>query len=45
MQLQDVIHNDFEKEKWIKSVRCMMICFKHDFDRMGVKFNIDFYCC
>ncbi|XP_043803860.1 uncharacterized protein LOC122720878 [Apis laboriosa] len=45
MQLQDVIHNGFEKEKWIKSIRCMMICFKHDFDKMGVKFNIDFYCC
>ncbi|XP_043517574.1 uncharacterized protein LOC122532659 [Frieseomelitta varia] len=45
MQLQDVIHDSSDKEKWIKCVRCMMLCFKHDFDRMGVKFDINFYCC
>ena len=43
MQLQDV--NGLDKEKWIKSIRCMMACFKYDFDRMGIEFNIDFYCC
>ncbi|XP_033309171.1 uncharacterized protein LOC117210339 [Bombus bifarius] len=43
MQLQDV--NGLDKEKWIKSIRCMMACFKCDFDRMGVEFNIEFYCC
>ncbi|XP_026667077.1 uncharacterized protein LOC113463962 [Ceratina calcarata] len=45
MQLQDIVHDDFDKEKWVKSVKCLMICFKCDFDRMGVKFDIDFYCC
>ncbi|XP_043260083.1 uncharacterized protein LOC122401792 [Colletes gigas] len=43
MQLQEVIHDDIDKEKWIKSIKCLMVCFKHDFDRMDVKFDISFY--
>nr|XP_034183307.1 uncharacterized protein LOC117605744 isoform X2 [Osmia lignaria] len=44
MQLQDILHGDVDKEKWIRSVKCLMVCFKHDFEKMNVKFNIDFYC-
>ncbi|XP_076163426.1 uncharacterized protein LOC143144669 [Ptiloglossa arizonensis] len=43
MQLQEVIHDDVDKENWVKSIKCLMVCFKHDFDRMNVKFDIDFY--
>lgn len=45
MQLQEVVHNGMDKDKWVKSIKCLSICFKQDFDRMGVKFDIDFYCC
>ncbi|XP_029034631.2 uncharacterized protein LOC114872049 [Osmia bicornis bicornis] len=44
MQLQEILHGDVDKEKWIRSVKCLMVCFKHDFEKMNVKFNIDFYC-
>ncbi|CAL7951547.1 unnamed protein product [Xylocopa violacea] len=44
MQLQDVMHSDLDKERWMKSIRCLMACFKCDFDRIGVKFDVDFYC-
>ncbi|CAK9816364.1 hypothetical protein ANTQUA_LOCUS8892 [Anthophora quadrimaculata] len=45
IQLQNTIHNDFDKEKWTKSIDYLTICFKHDFCRMGVKFEVGFYCC
>ncbi|XP_076388685.1 uncharacterized protein LOC105661800 isoform X2 [Megachile rotundata] len=44
MQLQEVLHDDIDKEQWMKSIKCLMVCFKHDFEKMGVKFAIDFYC-
>ncbi|XP_053994523.1 uncharacterized protein LOC128884882 [Hylaeus volcanicus] len=43
MQLQEIIHDDIDKEKWMKGIKCLMVCFKHDFDIMNVKFDISFY--
>ncbi|XP_076240242.1 uncharacterized protein LOC143182844 [Calliopsis andreniformis] len=45
MQLQEVVHNGMDKEKWVKSIECLTVCFKTDFERMGVQFDINFYCC
>ncbi|XP_076754802.1 uncharacterized protein LOC143425686 [Xylocopa sonorina] len=44
MQLQDVMRSNLDRERWMKSIRCLMACFKCDFDRIGVKFDVDFYC-
>ncbi|XP_076279076.1 uncharacterized protein LOC143208490 [Lasioglossum baleicum] len=43
LQLQKVLHEDIDEMKWIKSIKCLMVCFRHDFDKMGVKFDISFY--
>ncbi|KZC10263.1 hypothetical protein WN55_01379 [Dufourea novaeangliae] len=43
MQLQDIIHENIDEEKWVKSIKCLMVCFKHDFEKLGITFNINFY--
>ncbi|XP_076377893.1 uncharacterized protein LOC117219750 [Megalopta genalis] len=45
MELQKVIHEDIDEEKWIKSINGLMVCFKRDFDKMGVKFDVSFCDC
>ncbi|XP_076223947.1 uncharacterized protein LOC116424749 [Nomia melanderi] len=43
IKLQKVFYENIDEEKWIKSVRCLIACFKHDFEKMGVKFNVSFH--
>ncbi|XP_078050755.1 uncharacterized protein LOC144477141 [Augochlora pura] len=45
IELQKIVHEDVDEDKWIKSVNGLMVCFKRDFDKMGVKFDVSFCDC